>query len=186
MKRPIALNKEIKISGKDILVSKTDQRGIITYGNDTFVKISGYDLDELIATNHNILRHPDMPKAAFALMWDTIKKGENITAVVKNLSKSGAYYWVITDFEIQRDEKGRIRNYVAFRRAAPKEAVKIIEPIYGEMLKIEQKHGMAASANYLYGLLDDKHMTYNEFIAEISKPKGISGMIFSKMKKLFS
>jgi len=185
MKRPIPLDKEIKV-GKDIIVSKTDQKGIITYGNDVFVKISGYNLDELINKNHNILRHPDMPKAVFSLLWDTIKKGDNITAVVKNLSKSGAYYWVITDFEIQRDENGKIRNYVAFRRAAPKEVVKVIEPIYKDMLKIEKDHGMAASANYLFGLLDEKKMTYNEFIAELSKPKGIAGILFNKMKKLFA
>ena len=185
MKRPIPLNKEIKL-GKEIIVSKTDQRGVITYGNDVFVKVSGYDLDELINTNHNILRHPDMPKAVFALLWDKIRKGENITAVVKNLSKSGAYYWVITDFEIQKDDKGKIRNYVAFRRAAPKEVVKVMEPIYANMLNVEQEHGMSASANYLFGLLDDKHMNYNEFIEDLSKPKGLKGLLFNKMKKLFS
>ena len=76
------------------LVSKTDLKGAITYANDTFVDISGFSRDELIGTNHNLVRHPDMPPAAFGNLWDTVKAGRPWRGIVKNRCKNGDYYWV--------------------------------------------------------------------------------------------
>ena len=87
LSRPIPTGKEIKISSQKMLVSKTNAKGVITYGNENFVDISGYSESELIGSPHNILRHSDMPKAIFYLMWQRITRGRNIMAVVKNLSK---------------------------------------------------------------------------------------------------
>jgi len=141
--------KEIKLSPKDMLVSKTDARRVITYGNDKFVKVSGYKECEMIGSPHNILRHPDMSKAIFYLMWDSIKKNRNIIAVIKNLSKSGDHYWVTTDSDIHKNREGRIRNYIAFRHPASKKIVQVIEPLYAKMLEIEKEHNMDASLDYL-------------------------------------
>ncbi len=186
MIHPHPTGKELKLNSKDMLVSKTDARGVITYGNDKFVQISGYKDSELIGAAHSILRHPDMPKAVFYLMWDSIKNGKNIMAVVKNLSKNGDHYWVTTDFDIQRNKEGKIRNYIAFRQAASKNIVKVIEPLYTKMIEIENEHGMDASVDYLEAFLEEKKMSYNQFIEDLAKPKGIAGALFSKMKKLFS
>ncbi len=186
MIHPHPTGKELKLHPKELLVSKTDVKGVISYGNNTFVKISGYRESELIGMPHNILRHPDMPKAIFYLMWESIKNGKNIMAVVKNLSKNGDHYWVTTDFDIQRNREGKIRNFIAFRQTAPKNVVKVIEPLYATMLEIEEKHSMEESINYLEAFLEEKQMSYNQYIEDLAKPKGLSGIFFSKMKKFFS
>ena len=185
MLRTYPTNKEIKVNPKDMIVSKTDPKGFITYGNTNFVKISGYKENELIGQPHNILRHPDMPQAVFYLMWESIQNGKNIMAVVKNMAKNGDHYWVTTDFDIQRGRDGHIRNYIAYRHAAPKNVVKEIEPIYQKLLEIESNHGMNASLDYLKGFLEEKRMSYNQFIEDLAKPKGVAGALFEKMKKMF-
>jgi len=186
MINPHPTGKEIKLNSKDMLVSKTDTAGVITYGNSKFVEISGYKESELIGSDHNILRHPDMPKAIFYLMWQSIKKGRNIMAVVKNIAKNGDHYWVTTDFEIKRNREGKISNYIAFRYPASKNIVKVMEPLYIRMIDIEKEHGMDASVDYLEAFLEEKKMSYNQFIEDLAKPKGISAILFDKMKKLFT
>ena len=183
--RPIPTGKETKLSSQQMLVSKTDAKGIISFGNDTFVRVSGYSESEIIGEPHNILRHPDMPKAIFYLMWKSIKSGKNIMAVVKNLSKCGNHYWVTTDFEIRKDRDGRIQSYIAFRQAAPRNVIKEIEPLYAKMLDIEKSHGMDESLEYFYGCLDEKGMSYDEFIKDLAAPKGLAATFFTKMKELF-
>ena len=186
MLQPHPTGNEIKLNSKDILVSKTDQKGVITYGNSMFVEVSGYSENELIGSNHNILRHPDMPKVIFYLMWQSIKNGKNIMAVVKNLAKNGDHYWVTTDFDIQRDREGKIRNYIAFRQATNKKVVKEIEPLYQKLLQIEKEHGMDASIEYLEAFLEEKGMSYNQYIEALAKPTGVTAVIFGKMKSLFA
>ncbi len=183
--RPQPTGREIKFSSEKMLVSKTDARGVISYGNQNLMDISGYSDDDLLGTPHNILRHPDMPKAIFYLMWDSIKRGNNIMAVVKNLSKSGDHYWVTTDFDIQKNREGRIRNYIAFRQAASRDVIKTIEPIYSKMLEIEKSEGMDASLKYIETFLAEKDISYNDFIEELARPKGLSAIIFEKIKDMF-
>jgi PAS domain S-box-containing protein len=186
LQRPVPTGKEIKLSPNRYIVSKTDTTGKIVYGNDYFTEISGYKESELIGQPHNILRHPDMPKAIFYLMWEYLKNGRNIMAVVKNLAKNGNHYWVTTDFDIKRDRSGNVRHYIAFRQAAPKHVVKEIEAFYQRLLEIEKEHGMEASIEYLNGFLEERNMNYDQFIEDLAKPKGLSAIFFNKMKKLFS
>ena len=102
--KSIPESQEIKLDPKKYILSKTDTKGIIEYGNEYFVEISGYSEEELIGKPHNIIRHPDMPKIVFKLLWQRIKNREDITAVVKNLAKDGRYYWVMTEFDIKVDK----------------------------------------------------------------------------------
>ncbi len=187
MKRPLPKDNEIKLSNKRYIVSKTDPKGIIEYGNDYFVEISGYTEEELLGQPHSIIRHPDMPKIVFKMMWDRIKRNENIMAVVKNLAKDGSYYWVVTEFEAKVDPiTNEIISYTAFRKAAPQKAVETIAPIYKKLLEIEEKGGMQASEKYLRGFLEEKNVTYDEFINEIVENKGVFKFFFNAMKKIFS
>ncbi len=183
--RPLPIDEEIKINSKKIIVSKTDKNGKILYANDYFCEVSGYDRNELIGVPHNILRHPDMPRAIFYLMWKTIQSGGNITAIVKNLAKSGKYYWVTTDFENHRDINGQINSYIAFRRPASKKAVEAIEDLYEALLDIEKRHGMEASLVYLQGYLDERHTNYHQLMEDIVKPKSLMEKLFNLMKKAF-
>jgi PAS domain S-box-containing protein len=183
--RPLPRDEKINISSKKIIVSKTDTSGRILYVNDYFCEVTGYEPSEVIGVPHSILRHPDMPRAIFYLMWQSIQNGENITAVVKNLSKSGKYYWVTTDFEIHRDEMGKIESYIAFRRAATPKAIEAVEELYAKLLLIERKHGMSASLIYLRGYLNERHTTYTELMDRVVKPKSLIEKLFALMKNRF-
>lgn len=183
--RPIPINEEIKLNHKKIIVSKTDKKGNILYVNDYFCEVTGYEPNDVIGLPHNIIRHPDMPRAIFYLMWQRIQNGENIIAVVKNLAKSGKYYWVTTDFETYRDVDGNIDSYIAFRRPASKRAIEGVEDLYSAMLNIEREHGLKASLVYLEGFLDERHTNYNDFVSDLIKPKSLLERLFSVMKKSF-
>ena len=187
MAHPTPIDKEIKLSTKRYIVSKTDAKGIIEYGNDYFVEISGYTESELIGKPHNIVRHPDMPRVVFKMMWDRINRAQNIMAVVKNMAKDGSYYWVVTEFEPKVDPiTNDIISHTAFRKAAPQKAIDVMTPIYQKLLEIEKEGGMEASEKYLRGFLEDKKMTYDEFINDLVGNTGLFKIFFKTMKKLFS
>ncbi len=187
MTKPEPNNHEIKLSPKRYIVSKTDAKGIIEYGNDYFVEISGYTEAELIGKPHSIVRHPDMPKVVFKMMWDRINKAQNIMAVVKNMAKDGSYYWVVTEFEPKVDPiSNEIISHTAFRKAAPQKAIEVMEPIYQKLLEIEHDGGMEASEKYLRGFLEEKKVTYDDFIDDLVGNKGVFKLFFTAMKKLFS
>lgn len=187
MTHPTPIDKEIKLNSKRYIVSKTDAKGIIEYGNDYFVEISGYSEAELIGQPHSIVRHPDMPKVVFKMMWDRINKAQNIMAVVKNLAKDGSYYWVVTEFEPKIDPiSNEIISHTAFRRAAPQKAIDTVEPIYKKLIEIEKNGGVEASEKYLRGFLEENKTTYDDFINNLVGNKGLFKIFFSMMKKLFS
>ena len=182
--RPIVIDEEIKFSKKKFIVSKTDIKGNIIFVNKNFCDVSGYSEEELIGAPHNIIRHPDMPRAVFFLVWSTLLRGEAVSGVVKNLAKSGKYYWVIADFDVKKDENGNIKSLTAFRRAAPDQVIDEVEELYSTMLKIERKKGMQGSLSYLEAFLDEHNMSYEDFLQELIKPKGIIAKLLSIFKKM--
>ena len=184
--RPIAIDEEITFSKKKFIVSKTDIKGKITFINKNFCEASGYSEDELIGAPHNILRHPDMPSAIFYLVWKNLLSGRAISGVVKNLTKDGRYYWVIADFEPKFDTNGNIISLTAFRRIAPSSVVDIVEELYATMLTIEKKHGMDKSLSYLEGYLEEHGVTYDTFITDLVRPKGILAVLLNSFKRMFS
>ena len=187
MQRPEPIDEQIELSTKRYIVSKTDAKGIIEYGNDYFVEISGYSEAELIGKPHNLIRHPDMPKVVFKMMWDRINRGQNIMAVVKNLAKDGRYYWVVTEFEPKIDPlTNEIISHTAFRKAAPQKAIDIMTPLYQKLIEIEKDGGVEASEKYLRGLFEEKKTTYDDFINKLVGNTGLFKIFFTAMKKIFS
>jgi len=176
------INKERRIEKNRNIVSKTDLTGKIVYANKYFCEVSGYSSEELENQNHNIIRHPDMPKAIFNMMWSRLKKEKNIMAVVKNRTKDGKYYWVTTDFSIRRDIDGNVKFYMAFREKAPNKILKVIKPLYKKMLKIENEDGTKASLLYFEKFLRKKNMTYDQFIKDLAAPRGFLKSIFAWRK----
>jgi len=158
------VNHEKHFLENEVIVSKTDTEGRITYGNGIFIGISGYAEEELLGSPHNILRHPDMPRAVFKLLWDTIQAGEEINAYVKNLSKDGSYYWVFANVTPSFDKNNNIIGYFSVRRVPSKSALEIIKPLYSHLLSIEKSGGMDTSLQYLNELLKNKGVSYEEFI----------------------
>lgn len=168
IKRPIPIDKEVSWDKTKTIMSKTDLYGTIEYANEVFVDVCGYEDYELMAQPHNIVRHPDMPKVVFKVLWENIQKGNQFHGIVKNLAKSGRYYWVITNFEYSRDENGNIVNYIARRKAVPQDVItKHIEPLYKKLLLIEQASGVDASEKYLIGFLEEEGLSYVELITKL-------------------
>ena len=102
---------EYKLDRKTIIVSETDVKGRIVYVNEDFCKISKYSKDELIGNPHNIVRHPDMPKAAFEELWNTVKSGKTWNGVVKNRTKDGGYYWVFATVYPSQTPDGSVKYF---------------------------------------------------------------------------
>ena len=162
--RPTPINHEVPFPDNEFIVSKADLKGKITYGNALFIKLSGYTEEELLGAPHSILRHPDMPKAVFKLLWDTIQAGNEIFAYVKNLAKDGSYYWVEAQVTPSFDDNGKIMAYHSVRRKPSSQTISLITQVYAQMLSIEAKSGVEASAKYLFDLLKQKGVSYDEFI----------------------
>jgi aerotaxis receptor len=127
---------EIVLDEYAFLVSETDTKGKILFANKDFCKIAGYSVDELIGQPHNIVRHPDMPKAAFKDLWDTVKRGETWTGFVKNATRDGGYYWVfatVYPFESCDGTQG----FLSCRRKPSKQEIEVHEALYKEMVAKE-------------------------------------------------
>lgn len=159
------MNKEVFFSDNQFIISKTDTKGRITYCNALFVEMSGYSALELIAQPHSILRHSDMPKIIFKILWDELQAGREIFAFVKNKTKQGDYYWVIAFVTPSYDTKENVVEYFSVRRKPDVQTIKnIIEPLYKELLSLEKNGGLSASQNHLNSLLHKKGISYEQFI----------------------
>jgi PAS domain S-box-containing protein len=156
MSRPVPTDNEIAVTPVDIVVSKADEEGDIIYANPIFYKLSGYSKKELTNAPHSILRHPDMPKVVFKYLWDELKKGNEVNAFVKNMTKDGSFYWVIAYVRPAFNPDGSLRNYVSTRKAMSPNARKIIEPLYKKLLELEETSGVEASEKALMDVLDGK------------------------------
>ena len=120
---------EKKLDDYAFLVSETDAKGIITFANDDFCKIAGWELDDLIGQPHSCVRHPDMPKAAFKDLWDTVQRGDIWSGYVKNASKDGGYYWVYATVYPFESCDGR-RGYLSCRRKPSQSEIDEHEALY--------------------------------------------------------
>jgi len=172
MKNPITPTRiERAMRENDFIVSKTDLSGRITYCNETFIEMSGYTEDELLGAQHNIIRHPDMPRGVFQLLWDTIKAGKECFAYVKNMSKDGGYYWVFANVTPDLDDRHQPSGYFSVRRRPKPEAVQTITTLYAAMLAEETKAGprdaVAASTAWLNKALDDREASYERFVLSL-------------------
>lgn len=152
-----------------IIVSRTDEKGRITYCNSIFIQISEYSEKELIDQPHSILRHPDMPRCVFKLLWDTIMNGKEIFAYVKNRCKNGEYYWVLAHVTPDIDDNGNIIGYYSNRRSPKKEIIQKVIPLYKALLDIENQaqnraEGLQKSYDFFVSILQEKGVTYDQFI----------------------
>ena len=158
-----------EISYTGTIVSETDEKGIITQANDVFQEVAGYTESELIGANHNIVRHPDMPRAAFNLVWSTIKAGKEISAYVINKAKNGDHYWVLATVT-------PIAGGYRAVRVPPNPTVvnDVIAPLYKQMRDKEKEmdysnEGMEAATQILLDVLADKGLSYDELINALAR-----------------
>ncbi|MFV2093383.1 MAG: PAS domain-containing protein [Hyphomicrobiales bacterium] len=161
---------ERKFSSDEIIVSKTDLKGTITYVNDLFLSLADYSEAEMIGAPHSAIRHPDMPRCIFKLLWDHLQADKEIFAYVKNMSANGDHYWVMAHVTPSYDLSSQKIGYHSNRRVPNRQILEsTIIPLYMKLLAEEAKHGdrrsgLAASHNMLSAIWEDKGQEYDEFI----------------------
>ncbi|WP_169543613.1 PAS domain-containing protein [Sneathiella aquimaris] len=160
---------EIKFSPDEIIVSKTDLKGRITYANDVFCRVAEMKTADVIGKPHNIIRHPDMPRSVFKLLWETLHQEKEIFAYVKNMSATGKFYWVIAHVTPSWNAEGAVIGYHSNRRAPDTAMVREISKLYADALAEENKHtNPKAAADAGYEFLNAKVQAaaenYDEFV----------------------
>jgi len=165
--KPTPKDVEITLSPKKTIVSRTDKKGIIRFVNDYFKEIAGYKEKELLGKAHNVIRHPDMPKVIFKLLWEQLDQGHDMRAIIKNLAKDGRHYWVITNFHALRDDEENIIGYYARRKAVPQFVKEEVIKLYEILLSIEKSDGMEASEAYLKNWLKEHNITYQDYVESL-------------------
>ena len=160
---------EIFMKDDELIVSKTDLKGRITYGNSHFIRMSGYSEKELLNVPHNILRHEDMPKLVFDLLWKRIKEKRHINAYVKNRTKNGDFYWVLANVTASLDKQDTAIGYYSVRRKPSPEGLDAIKSLYEKLLQVEKMGGVEASSKLLHKILDEKGVSYDEYVVNLQK-----------------
>ncbi|MGY1709978.1 PAS domain-containing protein [Geodermatophilus sp. SYSU D00758] len=160
---------ERTLAPDELIVSKTDPRGVITYANDVFLRVSGYSLDEVIGRPHSMIRHPAMPRAVFGLLWSTLAEGRELFAYIDNLASDGAHYWVLAHVTPSYGPDGRVVGYHSSRRRPSPGAVRRITPLYEQLLAEERRHpsaraAVAASSGLMAELVAAQARSYEEFV----------------------
>ena len=167
-KTPIkSLKDEIFLENNTLITSKTDLKGFITYGNDDFVRFSGFSEENFLGKPHNLVRHPDMPRIAFKLLWQEIQNGNEFFAFVKNLNALHQTYWVFANVTPSYDENNNLIGYYSVRRRPSKKGVAFMSGFYKQLCQAEEKGKMEASANLLHQALKDANTTYESLVISL-------------------
>lgn len=170
--RSAPTGREVTFGTDEIIVSKTDLNGRITYANDVFLRVAGYDEDEVLDKPHSFIRHPDMPRCVFKLLWDSIQSGREIFAYVVNLTKSGDHYWVFAHVTPSFDANGRVSGFHSNRRCPDGAQVARVRTLYSALVAEEKKHtrkvdAIEASTQLLERTIAVTHASYDEFVFSI-------------------
>lgn len=163
------IKNEIRCATQQIIISRTDLEGNIIYHNPTFSEVNGFEGSSVIHKPHSIIRHPDMPKTIFRIVWSIIQQGLPIQAIIKNKTNDGKYYWTLINWKAQKDRDNKIISYVAYGKQAPDYAIKAVEPIYKMMLDIEKEHDIDTALNFLHAHLAEEGMTYSQYMEKLTK-----------------
>jgi len=153
-----------------VIVTKTDLKGHITYANDIFQSLSGLTERECLGAPHNLIRHPDMPRCVFDLMWKTIQDGREIFAYVLNRASNGDHYWVLAHVTPSFNDAGEITGYHSNRRKTERRIVQDhIIPLYAQLRAEERRHerpkqALAASTGMLNNKLAELGLEYDQFV----------------------
>jgi PAS domain S-box-containing protein len=165
----VPTGRERALRDDELIVTKTDLKGVITYANTVFCRIAAVSETEALGAPHSIIRHPDMPRCVFKLLWDTLTSGREIFAYVNNLARDGDHYWVFAHVTPTFDAQGRIVAYHSNRRKPDRGAVETCAALYRDLKAIEDAHGgkaegMNRSLAHVVGLLEKAGVSYDEFV----------------------
>lgn len=169
--RPTGVEREL--GENQLIVTKTDLRGRITYANDVFLQISALEEHEALGQPHSLIRHPDMPRGLFALLWSTIEAGEEIFAYIANLASDGARYWVLAHVTPSCGPGGEHVGYHSNRRRPARAGVVEAERLYARLRRAEQglaaRDAADAGRAELERFLAEQGATYSEWLWSIEE-----------------
>lgn len=153
----------------ELIVTKTDLKGRITYANDVFLRVSAYDEDDVLDKPHNIIRHPDMPRCLFSLLWKRLEQRHEMFAYVVNLASDGAHYWVFAHVTPSYDLNDTVVGYHSNRRVPSRAAIAEVEPLYRSLAAVERRHqhtpdAIAASTVELDAYIASRGSSYDEMV----------------------
>jgi PAS domain S-box-containing protein len=157
----------------EIIVSKTDLTGHILYVNDVFLRVSDFSRQELIGAPHSVIRHPEMPRGVFDVLWTGLKGGREVFAYIVNMAKNGDHYWVFAHVTPTVDRSGRVLGYHSNRRTVDRKALPTVQRLYAELRAAERqveasggakRDAVAASSAILTGHLNDRGQSYDEYV----------------------
>ncbi len=159
------------MADNEVIISKTDIKGKITYANRTFQDYSGFSERDFLGVQHNIVRHPDMPRSVFKLLWDEVKAGREVFAFVKNLCKDGSFYWVFANVTPSYDLQNNVVGYFSVRRKPNRQALPQVAQLYQKMLSAEHQTGsrdaMEASTQILLDTLSRAGLGYGAWVLNL-------------------
>lgn len=162
--------REVFFDTDDVIVSKTNPKGVITYANRTFLTVSGYAESEVIGKPHNMIRHPDMPRSVFQLLWTTLLSGKELFAYVVNRTKGGDHYWVLAHVTPSFSADHSIVGFHSNRRVPDRQPLEgVIIPLYRRLRDVEARaadprQGLQESGAMLNAYLAEKGTAYDQFI----------------------
>lgn len=167
--KPAPVDQEITFSPDEIIVSKTNLKGYITYANDVFCRVAEMSTIDVLGKPHNIIRHPDMPRAVFKFLWENLQNSTEVFAFIKNMSATGKYYWVIAHVTPTLDSSGTIIGYHSNRRCPSRQCIEEIIPLYQSLQAEENRHsspkdGLDASYRLFLDTVAKESASYDEFI----------------------
>lgn len=164
---------EIKLCEDEIIISKTDPKGQFTYANRRFMQIAGYSEPELLGKPHNIIRHPDMPKGVFRLLWQTLQEKKEFFGYVKNATSDGGFYWVFANITPDYKSDLTLAGYFSVRRRPNYKAVKQVSVWYKKMLQIEANEAPSRAAEvsllWLKEQIKQQDCSYNELLTRLEE-----------------
>jgi len=178
--RPLPLDIERKVNPRALYISKTDRHGNIVYVNKNIQNISTYLENELVGFPHNILRHPEMPKAIFYKLWSELEKGNEVTILIKSLAKTGEFYWLKHKFQVIENDLSV--QYKSIAEIASSKAIENIEILYKKLLKIEKRENMTASLFYLEKYLKERDLGFLEYMEKKLSPQPKIELLFNRLK----
>ncbi|WP_298806946.1 PAS domain-containing protein [uncultured Pseudokineococcus sp.] len=160
---------ERRFGEDEVIVTKTDLQGRLTYANDVFLRVSAYPEEAMLGQPHSMIRHPEMPRCVFRLLWDTLREGRELFAYVINLAGDGAHYWVLAHVTPSRGADGAVIGYHSNRRLPSASALAEIRPLYARLLQEEARHprpadAIAASTRLLEAELAERGLDYDRFL----------------------
>lgn len=167
MEKPIPIDEGIFIADDTTIMVKTDNRGVIEYASKDYIKYGGYEVYEIIGEDIAVLMHPDVPSTIFDHIWGSLFQKNRCYAILKNISKSGKFFWLQANFDFTVNEESReIESIYAYYSKVSDEAINELDSFYKKIKNIEIHSGVEISESYLEGYLDEHNMTFSTFISQ--------------------